>query len=138
MKDLTIVLDNRPGALAEMGAALGRAGVCIEGGGAWVVKGQSAAHFLFEDGSAARNALTAAGIQVLEERDVLIQRLNQTEPGQLGKISRSMAEAAVNIEALYSDHNHQLILVVDDIAKGREVSEAWTREQALTIVRRIL
>lgn len=40
-----------------------------------------------------------------------------------------MAEAGVNIEALYSDHDHQLILVVDDIAKGRAVSEAWTREQ---------
>jgi hypothetical protein len=34
MKDLTIALENRPGALAEMGEALGRAGVSIEGGGA--------------------------------------------------------------------------------------------------------
>lgn len=131
MKDLTIALDNRPGALAEMGAALGRAGVSIEGGGAWVVKGQGVAHFLFEDGAAARNALNAAGIQVLEERDVVVQRLDQAEPGQLGKISRRMAEAGVNIEVLYSDHNHQLILVVDDIAKGRVVSGASIREQAL-------
>jgi hypothetical protein len=131
MKDLTIALDDRPGALAEMGASLGRAGVSIEGGDAWVVKGQGVAHFLFEDAAAARNALSTAGIQVLEERDVLIQRLNQTEPGQLGKISRRMAEAGVNIEALYGDHNHQLILVVDDIARGRAISEAWTLEQAL-------
>ena len=78
--------------------------------------------------AAARTALEAAGIRVLEARDVLVQRLNQTEPGQLGKISRRMAEAGVNIEVLYSDHDHQLILVVDDIAKGQEVSEAWTRE----------
>lgn len=77
---------------------------------------------------AARNALEAAGIHVLEGRDVVTLRLNQTEPGQLGKISRRMAEAGVNIEALYSDHDHQLILVVDDIAKGRAVSEAWTLE----------
>ena len=41
-----------------------------------------------------------------------------------------MAEANVNIEVLYSDHDHQLILVVDDLAKGRAVSEAWTREQS--------
>jgi hypothetical protein len=130
-KDLTIALDNRPGALAEMGAALGRVRISIEGGGAWVVKGQGVAHFLFEDGAIAGNVLNAAGFQVLEERDVLIQRLNQTEPGQLGKISHRMAEAGVNIEALYSDHNNQLILVVTDIAKGREVSEAWMLEQAL-------
>jgi len=132
MKDLAIALDNRPGALAEMGDALGRAGVSIEGGGAFVVNGQGVAHFLFKDGTAARWALEAAGIRVLEERDVLVQRLNQGEPGQLGKIARRMAEAGVNIEVLYSDHDHQLILVVDDIAQGRKVSDAWTREQAPT------
>jgi len=131
MKDLTIALENRPGALAEMGEALGRAGVSVEGGGAFVVDGIGVAHFLFVDGRAARKALEAAGIRVLEERDVLVQKLNQTEPGQLGKISRRMAEAGVNIEVIYSDHNHQLILVVDDLAKGREVSEAWMRERGL-------
>lgn len=128
MKDLTIALENRPGALAEMGDALGRAGVSIEGGGAFVVAGEGVAHFLFHDGAAARNALEAAGITVLAEREVLVQRLNQAQPGQLGKITRRMAEAGVNIEVLYSDHDHQLILVVDDLEKGRTVSEAWTRE----------
>ena len=125
MKDLAIELQNRPGALAEMGEALGRAGVSVEGGGAFVVSGNGVAHFLFVDGGAARRALEAAGIRVLDEREVLVQRLNQDEPGQLGKISRRMAEAGVNIEVIYSDHEHQLILVVDDLAKGRKVSEAW-------------
>lgn len=128
MKDLAIALDNRPGALAEMGDALGRAGVSVEGGGAFVVNGQGVAHFLFADGEAARNALEAAGIRVLEEREVVVQRLNQAQPGQLGKITRRMAEAGVNIEVLYSDHDHQLILVVDDLEKGRAVSAAWTRD----------
>lgn len=128
MKDLAIALENRPGALAELGEALGRARVSIEGGGAWVVDGRGIAHFLFADGAAARTALEAAGIRVLEERDVLIQRLKQGVPGQLGQLTRRMAEARVNIEVLYSDHSHQLILVVDDLARGREVSEAWMRE----------
>jgi hypothetical protein len=130
MKDLTLALENRPGALAEMGEALGRAGVSVEGGGVFVVDGAGVAHFLFEDAAAARRALKDAGIRVLAERDVLVQRLSQDEPGQLGKIARRMAEAGVNIEVQYSDHNHQLILVVDDLAKGREVSEAWIREHA--------
>jgi hypothetical protein len=128
MKDLAIALDNRPGALAEMGDALGRAGMSIEGGGAFVVNGQGVAHFLFEDGAAARKALDTVGIRVLEEREVLVQRLNQAQAGQLGKITRRMAEAGVNIEVLYSDHDHQLILVVDDLEKGRAVSETWTRD----------
>jgi len=127
MKDLTIALENRPGALADMGEALGRAGVSVEGGGAWVVGGQGVAHFLFADGAAARRALEAAGIQVLAEQEVLVQRLKQDVPGQLGLLTRRMAEAGVNIEVLYSDHDHQLILVVDDLARGREVAEAWDR-----------
>lgn len=130
MKDLTIALEHRPGALAELGDALGRAGVSVEGGGAFVVDGRAVAHFLFADGTAARSALEAAGIRVLEERDVLVQRLHQAEPGQLGELSRRMADAGVNIEVLYSDHDHQLILVVDDITTGRAVSEAWTLDRA--------
>jgi hypothetical protein len=92
------------------------------------VGGKGVAHFLFADGTAARRALEAAGIRVLAERDVVVQRLKQDVPGQLGLLTRRMAEAGVNIEVLYSDHAHQLILVVDDLARGREVSEAWTRE----------
>ena len=93
MTDLTIALDDRPGELARMGAALGRAGVSVEGGGAWIAGETGLAHFLFEDGSAARCALEDAGIRVLGERDVLVQRLNQEEPGQLGKLCQRMADA---------------------------------------------
>ncbi|HKV75370.1 MAG TPA: hypothetical protein VJN95_12695 [Gemmatimonadales bacterium] len=129
MHDLTIALDNRPGALAEMGEALGRGGVSIEGGGAWVVDGRGVAHFLFDDGEAARAALEAAGIKVLAVREVVVQRLKQAVPGQLGKLTRRMADAGVNIEVLYSDHDHQLILVVDDVERGRAVAADWAREQ---------
>jgi hypothetical protein len=128
VKDLAILLENRPGALARMGEVLGKAGVSIEGGGAWVVKGEGVAHFLFEDGLAARRALEAAGILVLEEREVLVQRLKQAVPGQLGMLARRMADAGVNVEVLYSDHANRLILVVDDLRRGRAVSEAWARE----------
>lgn len=125
MVDLTLVLEDRPGALGEMGEALGQAGVSVEGGGAWVVAGVGQAHFLFEDGEAARRALGAAGIEVLQVREVVTLRLRQDEPGQLGKICRRMAEAGVNIEVQYSDHDHRLILVVDDVAAGRAVAARW-------------
>ncbi|HET9950315.1 MAG TPA: amino acid-binding ACT domain-containing protein [Candidatus Eisenbacteria bacterium] len=126
MKDLAIALENRPGALAEMGEALGRAGVSVEGGGVFVVDGLGIAHFLFEDGPAARRALEGAGIRVLAMRDVVTVRLRQAVPGQLGKIARAMADAGVNIEVQYSDHDHRLILVVDDVAKAEGVARAWT------------
>lgn len=127
MQDLEMVLEDRPGALAEMGEALGRAGVGIEGGGVFVSGGHGVAHFLFADGAAAKRALEHAGIRVVAVRDVLVQRLPQ-RPGLLGQFARRMAEAGVNIETQYSDHDNQLILVVDDFERGRAISETWTKE----------
>lgn len=129
MQDLSIELDHEPGALARMGEALGAAGLSVEGGGAWAVDGRAVAHFLFEDGEAARRVLEGAGIVVRAVRDVLVQRLDQALPGQLGAIARRMADAGVNLEVMYSDHDHRLILVVDDHARGQAVSQAWERER---------
>ena len=128
MYDVAIRLENRPGAMAEMGEALGAAGVSVEGGGGWVADGTATMHFLFEDGAGARQALENVGIQVLAIREVLVQKLRQDVPGQLGKIARRMSDAGVNIEVVYSDHANQLCLVVDDLEKGRAVSGAWKAE----------
>lgn len=129
MKDVAITLEDRPGALAAMGDALGRAGMSVEGGGAWVVEGRGRAHFLVADGDAARKALEAAGIRVEAVRDVVVQRLDQARPGQLGALTRRMADAGANIEVLYSDHDHRLVLVVDDVSAARAVAAAWTRDR---------
>lgn len=131
MFDVAILLENRPGEMARMGEALGAAGVSVEGGGGWVVDGRGHMHFLFEDGQAARRALEAVGIEVLAVRGVLLQKLRQDVPGQLGKIARRMADAGVNIEVIYSDHANQLCLVVDDFEKGKAVSDAWKAEMQL-------
>jgi hypothetical protein len=125
--DLEIVLDNQPGTLAAMGEALGRAGVSIEGGGVFVVSGRGVAHFLFDDGEAAERALEAAGIQVITVREVVVLRLRQGLPGQLGLLCRRMADAGVNIEVQYSDHANQFILVVDDIEAARRVASEWSK-----------
>ena len=128
MYDLTIKLQHRPGALADLGEALERARISIEGGGAFAVANEGIAHFLFEDGKAARAALEQAGIEVLDCSEVLVQRLAQDQPGQLGRMARLMAQAGLNIETMYSDHNNQLILVVDDPYIGAEVSRRWSEE----------
>ena len=126
MNDVSIALEHRPGALAEMGEALGRAGISIEGGGVFANGNHAIAHFLFEDGAGAANALRRAGIRVEAVRPVVAVRLKQAVPGQLGRIARLMAEAGVNIEVQYSDHANRLILVVNDPQRAQEVADAWT------------
>src|SRR5215831_5679228 len=128
MYDVAIILENKPGELARMGEALGAAGVSVEGGGGWVVDGKGHMHFLFDDGGAARKALEDTGFEVTAVREVVLQKLRQDVPGQLGMIARRMADAGVNIEVVYSDHANQLCLVVDDFTKGKAVSDAWQAE----------
>lgn len=129
MNDLTISLEHRPGALAEMGEALGRAGISIEGGGVFANGSEAIAHFLFENGAAAAHALRSAGMRVEAVRPVVAVRLKQAVPGQLGRITRLMADAGVNIEVQYSDHANRLILVVDNPQRAQEVADAWTASE---------
>jgi hypothetical protein len=114
MRDLAIRLPHRPGALADLGEALGAAGISLEGGGAFAVDGRGIAHFLVEDAAGARAALVAAGLEVIADRAVLRHRLDQGRPGALGAFCRRLADARISIEVLYSDHDHHLIVVVDD------------------------
>lgn len=130
MKNLSISLMNRPGTLAQVGETLGRAGVSIDGGGMFLVDDRGIANFLIGDGAAGRRALEAAGIEVVREDDVVILKLDQDEPGQLGKLLRRMADAEVNVLTQYSDHDHQLVLVVDNLQAGQGVAHCWMQERA--------
>ncbi len=127
MKNLAIRLKNQPGALARMGEILGDAHVSLEGGGVFVHKNEGVAHFLVEDAKKGKKALESKGIEVMAISNVLIQKLRQDIPGQLGKICRLMEKNGVNILVQYSDHNNQLILVVDNYEKGSIISQNWSK-----------
>lgn len=127
MKDLEIILENKPGELARMGEILGAAKVSLEGGGVFVYNNIGIAHFLVDDAETGKKVLEEQGITVKTISDVLMQKLNQEVPGQLGKLCRIMSENGVNITTQYSDHDNQLILVVDDFDKGTEISMNWKK-----------
>ena len=126
MYDIHVLLPHEPGMLARFGEALGSAGVSLEGGGVFVLGGAGHAHFLVADDERARVAAEEAGLEVCGVREVLIRKLDQERPGELGRIAGVLGEAGINIVTMYSDHANRLILVVDDVAKAAEVTKAWT------------
>src|SRR5215216_2109255 len=105
MQDLEIILENKPGALAQLGETLGGNGVSLEGGGVFQNGSTSIAHFLVEDGIKAKEVLEKHGMQHVRINEVLIQKLRQDVPGQLGAFCRKLADAGVNILVQYSDHS---------------------------------
>lgn len=128
MKDLEIILDNKPGTLALLGETLGKNKISLEGGGVFNNGRFSIAHFLVEEAERAEKVLAMKGITVTKINDVIIQKLRQDVPGQLGMFCRRLADANINILTQYSDHANQLIIVADDHEKAKRVSDEWMKE----------
>ncbi|MDQ3985336.1 MAG: amino acid-binding protein [Actinomycetota bacterium] len=116
--NMKVFLENRPGTIAEAGEAFGAAGVNIEGSCGFPCEGRGVLHFLVNDAVAARQALMAAGIEVAEERDVIVADI-EDKPGALGELARRMADAGVNVDLLYLASNTRVVLGCDDPDKGR-------------------
>jgi hypothetical protein len=126
MKDIEVKLPNRPGMLALLGDILGKNGISLVGGGVFSNGDIATAHFLVEEAEKASALLSVEPFLGTKVNEVLIQRLRQDLPGQLGMFCTKIAEAGLNILVQYSDHAGQLIVVVDDPEKGRQVSDEWT------------
>jgi hypothetical protein len=119
--DLTVVLQDRPGELAQLGDAMGRAGVNIKGLAAFTGEGRGIIHLLFDDAQAgdARRALEDAGMDVADTREVLVIDV-EDRPGTLGELARRLGEAGVNIELAYTTFGGvKLVVATDDLESAR-------------------
>jgi hypothetical protein len=127
MKDLEIILENKVGELAFLGETLGKNKISLEGGGVFDNGKHSIAHFLVEEAGRAKEVLEQAGMNVSNINEVIIQKLRQDVPGQLGMFCRKLADAGINILTQYSDHSNQLIVVVDKYERAKQVSDEWMK-----------
>lgn len=117
--NLMVMMEDRPGTLAELGNALGRAGVNLGGACAITSRGQGMVHLLVEDDlGSAREALSGAGIEITEEREVIVIDAAD-EPGTLGSYAQRIAEAGANIELMYVAAGTRLVFGVDDLDVAR-------------------
>jgi hypothetical protein len=120
VKDVTISLEDRPGTLADVGEALGRAGINIEGFCGMAVDGRGVMHVLVEDAAAARIALDAAGVKVEGEADPIVMELEGEvdRPGALGEMARRVADAGVNVQVVYIGTRSRGVIVTSDNDKA--------------------
>ncbi|VXB59653.1 Amino acid-binding ACT domain-containing protein [Flavobacterium sp. 9AF] len=128
MKDIEIILENKIGQLALLGETLGKHKISLEGGGVFTYKNVAVAHFLVEDAEKAKQVLKEVGINLIKINEVIIQKLRQDVPGQLGQFCKRLAEENISILVQYSDHSNQLIIVPDHLEKAKQVSKLWMQE----------
>ena len=119
-KDLTVILEDRPGTLGDMGEALGKAGINIEGCCGFRSEGKGIIHILVEDVVTAQRVLKQAGLEVRDERQVLTLEV-EDRPGVLGDVTRRIAKAGVNIDLIYLAANTRLVIGADNLDKARAV-----------------
>jgi hypothetical protein len=110
--DITVLLEDQPGALASMGEVLGQAGINIDGMCGFLVEGKGEIHILVRNGSAARRVLENSGIHAKNVRPVLVRDLDN-KPGTLGEAARKLADAGVNLDLLYLASDNRLVIGVD-------------------------
>ncbi len=120
---LVVFLENRPGALAELAETLAGAGVNIE---AMLLEGSldfGNVRLHVSSPRKAEKALKDAGYQFRAGEAITISLSN--EPGQLADVSRKLAKAKINIDALFGttapgSDQAEFVLMVDDPAKARK------------------
>ena len=117
-KDLTVILKDRPGTLADLGEALGNAGINMGGMCGFPSEGKAVIHILVEDGAGARRVLENAGLEVSGEREVLVLEV-EDRPGAFGDIARKIDNAGVNINLAYLATRTRLVIGADNLAKAQ-------------------
>ena len=109
LTDLSVAMDDRPGAIAELCLALQRAGVTVEAICGDITEGAEMDHFLVDDAATARRVIARQGCAVRRERDVLVIDL-EDRPDAFGEATRMVATAGVNLDLIYLATGSRLVL----------------------------
>ncbi|MFN2114908.1 MAG: ACT domain-containing protein [Anaerolineae bacterium] len=127
--EFTVTLRNTPGALAELGAALGKKGVNIAALQAMSFKDQSVLHLVVNDPDVAVREFEDYGLP-FRTRQVLSVSVAD-EPGTLGKLAERLSDSGVNIDAVYLAMDQNVILGVSDLpAAARVIKQMGLRHKA--------
>ena len=99
MKQLTVIMDDRVGLLADLSYILGKAKINIEGISVEVHGGKGIINVIVKDEKKATSVLHANGYHVLSSEMLVIKM--RDEPGELSNVSKKLQAAKVSIENLY-------------------------------------
>ena len=99
MKQITVVVADKVGVLAELSYLLGKARVNIEAISAEVQGGKSVINLVVSDEKKAEMILKSNGDHVLAG-EMLVVKVKDA-PGALSEISKKLQKAKINIESIY-------------------------------------
>lgn len=130
MKDITIVMEDKLGLLADISYILGKARINIESISSTSCGGKAIISVVVKNAQKAQKVLEQNGFKV-SSGNILFVRI-PNEPGNLSKIAKMLVDGKINLEKLAQvsvDGEHTVIgLTVDRPRKARKVLSEYLVE----------
>jgi hypothetical protein len=113
--DLVIDIENTPGALAQVAAAISDAGVNIAAATCMGNGERAELHILVPHAEAARHSLAIShGVAVTREREVVVVDV-EDRPGVLADLTRRIAESGVDLDLVYVATRNRVVFGAADL-----------------------
>lgn len=112
--DLAIDIENSPGALAEVAAAISDAGVNIAAATCIGTGARAELHILVKHAEAARHSLAISHVAVTREREVVVVDV-EDRPGVLADLTRRIAKAGVDLDLVYVATRNRVVFGSADL-----------------------
>ena len=117
--DLVIDIENSPGSLAEVAAAISDAGVNLAAATCLGTGERAELHILVPHAEAARHALATTQVGVSREREVVVVEV-EDRPGVLADLTRRIAKAGVNLDLVYVATRNRVVFGAPDLDALRD------------------
>jgi hypothetical protein len=121
--DLVIDIENTPGALARVAAAISDAGVNIAAATCVGPGERAELHILVPHAEAAKHALAISHVAVTREREVVVVDV-EDRPGALADLTRKIADAGVNLDLVYVATQNRIVFGAADLDALRAALDA--------------
>jgi hypothetical protein len=112
--DLVIDIENSPGALARVAAAISDAGVNIAAATCIGPGERAELHILVPHPEAARHSLAISQLGISREREVVVVDV-EDRPGVLADLTRRIAQAGVNLDLVYVATRNRVVFGAADL-----------------------
>ena len=112
--DLAIDVENTPGALARVAAAISDAGVNIAAATCLGAGERAELHVLVPHAEAARHSLAISHLAISREREVVVVDV-EDRPGVLADLTRRIAKAGVDLDLVYVATRNRVVFGAPDL-----------------------
>ena len=133
MKEFTVTIEDKPGALGRCFLEVAERGVNVLAFQSYVEEGESLPRFVVDDPASAKAVLGGLGM-IFEEAEAAVVRLAH-RPGELGRAAARLGEHQINIDYSYcglepGSERALVVFGVDHLTKAANLLDELASEAA--------